>query len=124
MAAPAAAPEVPALAALLVSMAAALAWAASTGLLQVWRRSLGRLLTWMADNLDKVGLKIATKTIRPLAPLASMLRSMVYTVDHYLGEAAIWSGEAAATFFHYFLALNLWMAREIADLARDTLNAI
>jgi hypothetical protein len=105
-------------------MAAALAWAASTGMLEVWRRSLGKLLLWMADNLDKVRLPRVFGGFKVFGALSGMLRSLVHTVDSYLAEAVLWSGKAAATFFHFFLSINLWIAREIADLAGDVWHAI
>lgn len=123
MAAPAAG-EAPAIGALLASMALALAWLAASGMLQVWRRSLGRLLIWMADNLDAVKLPRILGGFKLFGALSSMLRSMVHTVDHYLGEAVIWSGKGATAFFGFFLTINLWMAREIADLARDVWHAL
>lgn len=123
MAAPAAG-EVPAVAALLVSMAAAIAWLAATGVLELWRRSLGKLLVWMADTLDRASVSIIGKSVHIFGPLSKMLRSLEHTVDHYLGEAAIWSGKAASTFFGFFLSINLWIATEIADLAGDVWHAL
>lgn len=123
MSAPAAG-EVPAVGALLVAMAAAIAWLFATGALEVWRRSLGKLLYWMADTLDIAKVSILGKTFHLFGPLSKLLRSLVHTVDHYLGEAVIWSGKAASTFFGFFLSINLWMAREIADLAQDVWHTI
>lgn len=112
------APEIPALGALVVSMGLLLCWVSAYGIQVVWRRSLGALLLWIADKLDTVSLF----GHHLFGPLTSILRSLKSTVDHYLGEAVLWSEKGAATFFKFFLNINLWMAREIADLAHDVLH--
>lgn len=118
-------PEIPAVAALLGAAVLMLAWLMATGALTVWRRSLGALLTWLADTIDGVSFDIPhVTTIRPLAPLATALRALVSTVDHYLGEAVRWSEKGAATLFRFFTALNVWMAKEIASLATDTYHGL
>lgn len=119
MAAPAA-PEVPAVGALVAAMGLALVWVASSGMLTVWRRSLGKLLIWLADQLDTV--KFFGKHI--FGFLSSRLRALEKTVDHWLGEAVEWSGKGATVLFRFFIDIQKWMAREIADLAADTYHAL
>ena len=119
-----AAPEVPALGALLASMAAALAWVAALGLLTVWRRSLGKMMLYVADQLDRASVSVFHRTVHLFGPISKWLRWTASTVDHYLAEAVIWSERSASVMFRFFLAINLWMAREIADLATDTWHAL
>lgn len=123
MAAPAV-PEVPAVAALLAAAASAIVWLVALGMLYVWRRSLGKLLVWMADQLDRASVTILHKSFHIFGPLSKLLRSLEYTVDHYLGEAVVWGERSAATLFSFFITVQVWMAAEIADLATDVWHAL
>lgn len=118
------APELPALSALLGAVVLVLCWAAAFGALVIWRRSLGALLIWLADLLDGVSVDIGVRTIHVFGAFSAALRSLDSTIDHYLGEAVQWSEKGAVVLFKFFTAINVWMAREIADLARDAWSAI
>lgn len=123
MAAPAA-PEVPAVAVLLAAAGAFLCYLAASGMLTAWRRSLGKLLVYFADQLDRVSVRILGRTFRIFGSLAALLRTANRNVDTLLGEAVEWSGKGASAMFSYFLTMQLWIWQQMSGLANDTYAAI
>ncbi len=114
--------EVPAVSALLAAVVPFLTWIVAMGALYVWRQSVGAVLLWLADQLDRVNVRILTKTFHLFGPLAALLRSVVSRVDRALGAAALWGESRAAALFSFFLTTQVWIAREIADLAVDVFH--
>lgn len=53
------------------------------GLLYVYRSTLSRILTWLADELDDVDVNVGFKTLHLFGPLSNLLR----TVDDAISDA-------------------------------------
>lgn len=119
----AAAPELPALGELLAAALTALAWVTCLGVLWLYRRSLKAVILGFAHLID-VGIPTGVHTIHPLRGVANWVRAQAENIDHYISEGAVKSEWASRKLLHAFAQIQIWLAHEIAGVARDAYNAV
>ena len=117
----AAAPELPEIGIALADVALWVAWAGLIALLWIYRRSLKHLITGFASLLD---FSVPVVGGHPLHFASVWLNKQAQNIDSLIGEGITACERGAVVMFHLFINLQLWIAREIADLATATLHAI
>jgi hypothetical protein len=115
----AAAPEAVALGEVLAASLLFISWLVCLGLLWAYRRSLKLVILGFANIID-----VSVLGRHPLGHVAGWLRAQAKNIDHLLGEAVTASERGAVVLFKLFINTQLWIAREIADLASDTWHAV
>lgn len=115
----AAAPEVGVLAEALAAAVTAVAWLVCLGALWIYRRSLKRVILGLAHVID-----VSVLGRHPLGGVSNWLEAQAQNIDHLLAEGVVASERGAVVLFKLFLNTQLWIAREIGDLATDTWHAV
>lgn len=107
------------------AIATALGWLVLAVMLWVYRRSLGKLLLYLADRLDAVKIPVPFKGgVKVFAPIAGAVRYVHKQIDHYLAEGMLACEKATVYLVHLMWNILVWTAREVADLAVTTEHAL
>ena len=123
MAAPAA-PLAPEAGLGVAAIATALGWLVLAVALWIYRRSVGKVLLYLAGRMDAIAVTVLSHKIRPLAPLSASLRYVHKQIDHMLAEGMLACEKATVYLLVQMRNLLMWAVRETADLAEATAHAL
>lgn len=82
-----------------------LLWGIALSLLIIWRHTVGALFLFVADEMDKVAVRVFGTTHHLLGPVSSALRSANHAIEVALSETA--TGAEKATLFLFNNAAHL-----------------
>lgn len=93
------------------------AYVACYGMLGAYRGSFGPLVTWLADQFDKVAIPTGFHRVHLLGPIASALRRIDRAIDNGLTWAVTHS-EGGIVFLWHGLAQQMrWLGQHLAAFA-------